>query len=312
QAFLDKPKDWDAWNIDANFEDQKWDLLEEQPEKELYAYFGPQKTFWRITKRFRNSVIVQDIIIYPGVPRLDILTKVDWREEHILLKAAVAVAAKSDFATFEIPYGSIQRPTTRNTPAEKAMFEVPALRWADISDASGGISLLNDSKYGHDAKGNVLRLSLLRSPKWPDPNADMGHHEFTYSIYPHAGTWREAGTVRRGYELNTPLLAIATQAHTGSLPTANSFISIEPADAIVTAIKKAEDDDGLIIRFYESAGRDTQVSLRVPPGATRAVETNLMEKEEKALGIDSRGRILIPTRAYEIKTVKVMFAPPAK
>jgi alpha-mannosidase len=238
--------------------------------------------------------------------------EVDWHEEHILIKAAVAVAAKSDFATYEIPYGSIQRPTTRNTPAEKAMFEVPALRWADISDANGGISLLNDSKYGHDAKGNVLRISLLRSPKWPDAQADMGHHEFTYSIYPHMGTWREAGTVRRGYELNTPLLAIAVQAHTGALPPEHSFVSIEPGNVIVTAMKKAEDDDGLIIRFYEFAGKETQSSLRLPPGATRAVETNLMEKEEKALTIGNNARIQIPTRAYEIKTVKVQFAPPEK
>ena len=189
---------------------------------------------------------------------------------------------------------------------------MPALRWADIFDANGGISLLNDSKYGHDAKGNVLRISLLRSPKWPDANADMGHHEFTYSIYPHAGTWREAGTVRRGYELNTPLLTFATQAHTGALPPEHSFVSIQPENVIVTAIKKAEDDDGLIIRFYEFAGKETQVSLRLPFGATVAMETNLMEKEEVALVVNNVRHIQISTRPYEIKTVKVLFAPPEK
>jgi alpha-mannosidase len=310
QAFVDKPKDWDAWNIDANFEDKKWDLMDSEEVKLVEK--GPVRAAIRVVRKFQNSKFVQFITLYAGVPRVDIRMEADWHEEHILIKAAIAVAAKSDFATYEIPYGSIQRPTTRNTPAEKAMFEVPALRWADISDENGGVSLLNDSKYGHDAKGNVLRISLLRSPKWPDPNADMGHHEFTYSIYPHAGTWREAGTVRRGYELNTPLLAIATQSHSGSLPAAHSFVSVEPANAIITAIKKAEDDDGLIIRFYESVGRETQVSLRLPPGAVRAVETDLMEKEERALEIDSNGRIVIPTRAYEIKTVKVMFALAAK
>jgi alpha-mannosidase len=169
--------------------------------------------------------------------------------------------------------------------------------------------LLNDSKYGHDAKGNVLRLSLLRSPKWPDPNADMGHHEFTYSIYPHAGTWREAGTVRRGYELNYPLLAVSVQPHKGVLPASHSFVSVSPENIVVTAIKKAEDDDGLIIRFYEWAGRETQVTLTLPAGATRAVETNLMEKAEKALSIEKNGSIVVPTRPYEIKTVKVIFDP---
>lgn len=309
QAFRDKPKDWDAWNIDADFENQKWDLTDAEEVKLIET--GPVRAVVRVVRKFQNSRFVQNLTLTAGIPRVDIRMEADWHEEHILIKAAVGIAAKSDFATFEIPYGSIERPTTRNTPEGKAKFEVPALRWADISDANGGISLLNDSKYGHDAKDNVLRISLLRSPKWPDAQADMGHHEFTYSIYPHQGTWREAGTVHRGYELNYPLLAIAAQAHTGALPPVHSFVGIEPADAIVTAIKKAEDDDGLIIRFYESAGRETQVSLRLPPGATRAVETNLMEKEEKALEI-SGGRIRIPTRAYEIKTVKVMFAPPAK
>ncbi len=310
QAFRDKPKDWDAWNIDADFENQKWDLMDAEEVKLVET--GPVHAVIRVVRKFQNSRFVQNITLTAGVPRIDIRMEADWHEEHILVKAAIAVAAKSDFATFEIPYGSIERPTTRNTPAEKAMFEVPALRWADISDANGGISLLNDSKYGHDAKGNVLRISLLRSPKWPDPQADMGHHEFTYSIYPHMGTWREAGTVRRGYELNTPLLAISAQTHTGSLPPEHSFVSIEPGNVVVTAIKKAEDDDGLIIRFYEFAGRETQVSLGLPPGATRAVETNLMEKEEKGLAIGSNARILIPARAYEIKTVKVTFAPPEK
>ncbi len=310
QAFRDKPKDWDAWNIDADFENQKWDLMDAEEVK--LTETGPVRAVIRVVRKFQNSKFVQNITLTACSPRIDIRMEADWHEEHILIKAAFPVNAKSDFATYEIPYGSIERPTTRNTPAEKAMFEVPALRWADISDANGGVSLLNDSKYGHDAKDNVLRISLLRSPKWPDPNADMGHHEFIYSIYPHAGTWREAGTVRRGYELNTPLMAIAAQTHAGALPPVQSFVSIEPGNVIVTAMKKAEDDDGLIIRFYEFAGKETQVSLRLPPGATRAMETNLMEKEERALEIGVNSRIVIPTRAYEIKTVKVMFAPPAK
>jgi alpha-mannosidase len=307
QAFRDKPKDWDAWNIDANFEDQKWDLIDADGVKLVES--GPVRGVIRVVRKFQKSTFVQYITLTAGVPRVDIRMEADWHEEHILIKAGVAVAAKSDFATYEIPYGSIQRPTTRNTPAEKAMFEVPALRWADISDENGGVSLLNDSKYGYDAKGNVLRLSLLRSPKWPDANADMGQHEFTYSIYPHAGTWREAGTVRRGYELNYPLIAFATQAHAGALPVSHSFISISPENIVVTAIKKAEDDNSLIFRFYESAGREAQVILALPPGATRAVEANLMEKEEKALSIEKNGTVRVPTRAYEIKTVKVSFAP---
>ena len=142
---------------------------------------------------------------------------------HVLLKAAFPLAASGPFATYEIPYGTIDRPTTRNNSWEKAQFEVPAMRWADLSGpgADGkvhGLSILNQTKYGYDAVGNTLRLTLLRSPKWPDAEADMGHHHFHYALYPHAGTWKEALTVRHGYEYNYPLTAVVTTAHPGSLP----------------------------------------------------------------------------------------------
>src|SRR5581483_2875445 len=159
----------------------------------------------QVKHHFQNSAFVQDIIMYSGVARVDVNMQADWHEKHILLKVAFPVSVHSKMATFEIPFGSIERPTTRNTSEEQAQFEVPALHWADLSDTQHGLSVLNDCKYGYDAKGNVLRLSLLRSPAWPDPHADEGHHEFTYSLYPHRGTWRQAETVRRGYELNYKL-----------------------------------------------------------------------------------------------------------
>ncbi len=301
QAFRDKPRDWDAWNIDADLENEKWDL--DQAETVELVEQGPVRAAIRVVKKFGDSRFTQDITLYAGIPRADIRTEADWHEEHVLLKAAFPVAARSDFAAFEIPYGSIQRPTTRRTPEEQAKFEVPALRWADLSDASGGLSLLNDSKYGYDAKGNVLRLSLLRSPTWPDPNADRGHHQFTYSLYPHAGSWIAAGTVERGYELNYPLLVVAADSHAGSLPASYSFATLAPENVILTALKRAEDDDSWLVRFYEYAGRETLVRLRLP-GAVRAWETDLMEKDERPLEVQS-GEILVPTRPYEIKTVRV-------
>src|SRR5262249_23765649 len=146
----------------------------------------------RVRHHFQNSSFTQNITLYPDAARVDVNMQTDWHEKHILLKVAWPVSVHSRFATFEIPFGSVERPTTRTTLEEKAQFEVPAEHWADISDHEHGLSLLNDSKYGYDAKGNVLRLSLLRSPTWPDPHADEGHHEFTYAVYPHGGTWKEA------------------------------------------------------------------------------------------------------------------------
>jgi alpha-mannosidase len=303
------------------------------------------------------------------VPRVDVHMQADWHEQHILLKVAFPVSARSDKATFEIPYGSVERPTTRNTPAEQAQFEVPALRWADISDsgappstasapplpacapflpldaphlsarappsspasgdrvgASHGFSLLNDSKYGYDAKDNVLRLSLLRSPTWPDPETDQGSHEFTYSLYPHGGTWREALTVHRGYELNYPLMAVTTGQHPGPLPAEKSFFGTAEDNVVITAIKKQApqepvqafydgqprtvhpEEGALIIRFYEWAGKKGDIHLNLPQPGVAAWEMNLMEVAQSPLSLAANPNVLtVPTNPYEIKTVKVHF-----
>ena len=305
QAFYDKPQKWDAWNIDADFEKQHWDL--DKADEVKLVEGGPLRAIIRVKKHFQNSTFVQDITMYAGVPRVDVKMQADWHEKHILLKVAFPLSAHSDKATFEIPYSSIERPTTRNTPAEQAKFEVPAQRWADLSDTKHGFSLLNDSKYGYDVKGNVLRLSLLRSPEWPDPHADEGHHEFTYSLYPHAGTWRDAQTVRRGYELNYKLLAIRSQKHDGTLPAEYSFIKIESDNVVLTAVKKSEDDDSLVLRFYEWAGREEDVKLQLPAGARSASETDLMERSITDLAVHD-DVVTVHTKPYEIKTIKVRFA----
>ena len=230
---------------------------------------------------------------------------IDWHEAHILLKAAFPVAASSDFATYDIPYGTIDRPTTRNNSWEKAQFEVPAMRWADLGDGKHGLSVINQTKYGYDAVGNLLRLSLLRSPKWPDPEADMGHHHFQYALYPHSGTWREAMTVLHGYEYNYPLAAEVATTHSGALPAEHSFASVSPDSVVLTAVKKAEDAKGLIFRVYEWAGKDATVEFHVPPGATSATVTNLQETPEGSSLTVSGDVVKAPIHPYEILTLRV-------
>jgi len=306
QAFRDKPKQWDAWNIDADFEKEHWDL--DHADEVKLVESGPLRAILRVKNHFQNSTFVRDITITAGSPRVDVSMTADWHEKHILLKVAVPSSAHNEKATFEIPYGSIERPTTRNTPAEKAKFEVPALHWADISDATHGVSLLNDCKYGYDAKGNVLRLSLLRSPEWPDPHADEGLHEFTYSLYPHGGSWRDALTVRRGYELNYPLLVRQIEKHEGELKDELSFLQIESDNVVLTAAKKAEKEDALILRFYEWAGKEADVRLHLPVRATLVSETDLMERPTADLPLRD-GSVTVHTKPYEIKTVQIRFAP---
>jgi alpha-mannosidase len=305
QTFVDKPKQWDAWNIDADFEKQHWDL--DKADEVKLVENGPLRAIIRVKNHFQNSTFVRDITLYAGVPRVDVKMQAEWHEKHILLKVAFPVSAHSDKATYEIPFGSVERPTTRNTPAELAQFEVPAQRWADISDSTHGFSLLNDSKYGYDAKGNVLRLSLLRSPEWPDPHADEGHHEFTYSLYPHGGGWKDSQTIRRGYELNYKLIPRSPEKHEGSLPAEHSFLQVQPDNVIVTALKKAEDENALVLRFYEWAGKESDVTIQLPPGNQSAMETDLMEKSSGNLSLHN-GAVTVHTKPYEIKTIKVQFS----
>jgi alpha-mannosidase len=309
QTFVDKPKQWDAWNIDADFEKQHWDLDKADEVKLIES--GPLRAVIEVKNHFQNSTFIRDITLYAGVPRVDIRMQTEWHEKHILLKVAFPVSAHSDKASYEIPFGSVERPTTRNTPAEKAQFEVPAQRWADISDATHGLSLLNDCKYGYDAKGNVLRLSLLRSPEWPDPHADEGHHEFTYSLYPHGAGWKDALTIRRGYELNYKLLSLQVEKHQGTLSPEHSFVQPQNDDVIVSALKKAEDDNSLVLRFYEWAGKEADVTLDVPPGATGAAATDLMERAEGSVSIQG-SNIKVHTKPYEIQSVKIEYPQAAQ
>jgi alpha-mannosidase len=315
-AFKDKPKQWDAWNIDADF-DQVFTKRDMTDSVHLVEQ-GPLRAAIRIVRTWQNSRVVQEIRLYAGLDRVDIVNDVDWHETHVLLKAAFPLAAKSGVATYEIPYGSIERPTTRNNTWEAARFEVSALRWADLGDGDHGVSLINESKYGYDAKGNVLRISLLRSPTWPDPNADRGHHHFSYSLYPHAGDWKKALTVRRGYEFNYKLKAVQVEAHGGWLPRAHSFVGVNQENVVVTAMKKTEDGNGLLLRFYEWAGKRSDVELTVPSGATGATLTNLMEKTEgSSLALTENNKVTVPVHPYEIVSVRLDYphagqAPPTQ
>jgi alpha-mannosidase len=305
-AFHDNPKQYDAWNIDSDFE-KSFTRLDSADSVQLVES-GPLRATIRVTRTWQQSKFVQDIRLYAGLDRVDVMNDIDWHEAHILLKAAFPLAASSAEATFEIPYGSIQRPTTRNNTWEAAKFEVPALRWADLGDSAHGFSLINESKYGYDAKDNVLRISLLRSPTWPDAEADRGHHHFAYSLYPHAEDWKQALTVRRGYEFNDKLTALAVNQHAGASPAHDSFVSCDQDNVVVTALKKAEDGDALLLRFYEWAGKTTEVHFTLPPGAISAHLSNLMEQTEGSpLAVSSDGKITVPVHPFEIVSVRVEY-----
>ncbi len=302
QFFKDTPKDYDAWNIDPGTLDVAPATIDKADSVELLRTAEPSI---RVTRHWQNSKFVQTFSFAADGDEVNVDNEIDWHEAHVLLKAAFPLAATGPFATYEIPYGTIDRPTTRNNSWEKAQFEVAAMRWADLGDGKHGLSVINDTKYGYDAVGNTLRLTLLRSPKWPDAEADMGHHHFHYSLYPHAGIWKDAMTVRHGYEYSYPLTAVVTTAHAGSLPAAHSFASLTPENVVLTAVKKAEDAKGLIFRVYEWAGKDTTAEFHVPPGATAATVTNMMETPEGAPLPLAGDVVKAPIHPYEILTIRV-------
>ncbi|MGA7857461.1 MAG: glycoside hydrolase family 38 C-terminal domain-containing protein, partial [Terracidiphilus sp.] len=307
QFFKDNPKEYDAWNIDPGTLDVPPMVIEHADSVELLKTAEPGI---RVARHWGNSKFVQTFSLTADGDMVNVDNQIDWHESHILLKAAFPLAATSPFATYEIPYGTIDRPTTRNNSWEKAQFEVPAQRWADLGDGRHGFSLINESKFGYDAVGDLLRLTLLRSPKWPDPDADMGHHHFHYALYPHAGTWKEALTIRHGWEYNYPLTAVVTTAHPGALPPDHSFASVTPDNVVLTAVKKAEDANGIIFRCYEWAGKDATVEFHVPPGATGATVTNMMENPEGS-PLELAGDVVkAPIHPYEILTIRVDYPTP--
>ncbi len=313
QAFKDTPKQYDAWNIDADFEDVFTNFGAQMVDSVKLLEHDSLRAVIRVSMHWQSSKFVEDITLYDRLPHADVVWDIDWHERHVLLKAAFPLAASSAEATYEIPYGTIERPTTRNNSFEKAKFEVNAIRWADLGDGKNGFSLINETKYGYDAKGNVLRLSLLRSPVYPDPEADQGQHHFSYALYPHSGDWKQALTMRQGYDFNYRLAAMEVPAHGGTLGSSFSFVKTEPDNVVVTAMKKTEDGDGLLLRFFEWSGKQTNVTLTLPPGIVSATLANLMEKPEgSALSVANGRQVTVPVTPYEIQTVIVHYPSPNK
>ncbi len=278
QIFQDGPEREAAWNVHETFEKRRYPFTE--PAAIEIVETGPVRAALRITRKFRNSLLRCEVRIYRTVPRIDFAMDVDWQERHAMLKAAFPVAVRSPQAAFEIQFGAIQRPTHRNTSWERQKFEVAAQYWADLSEAGYGVALLNDSKYGYDVKGNVLRITLLRGPDYPDPEADRGRHQFTYSLLPHANAWQEAGVVRRAKELNFPATARvrAAQAAAGGGEPARSFCNIGGRGAVLETLKPAHDGDGWILRVYESHGGRSPVRIEFERPIREVLRCNLVEE----------------------------------
>ena len=302
QLFHDRPLVWDAWDIDPAFEQHP--AGEAQLQSVEVVQEGEAADILRMSWQLSESTIEQDIVFRHHDGRIDFVTRIDWQESHKLLKVAFPVEVLSEQATYEIPFGAIPRKTHRNTSWEEAQYEVCGHRWADLSEQGYGVALLNDSKYGYDIKGHTLRLSLLRAPGWPDPGADRGEHEFTYSLLPHAGSWQEAAVVKRGYELNHPVQSLFTTSHTGELPPVHSYAQLDGKQVILDTLKPAESGEGYVLRMYESGGGRERIRIQLPAAGDARV-TNLLERPLSPLVCEA-GSVELPMKPFEVKTVHVV------
>ena len=281
QAFQDSGQYWDAWNIDPNYE--KHQLPAPILKDISWIAQGEIRQSLRVVRQIGKSEFCQDYIVEIGSPLLKIKTVANWQETHVLVKAAFGLNVEADFATCEIPGGAIDRTTKPQTPAEKAKWEVPILRWTDISNDGFGVSLLNDCKYGCDLQPNQIRLTLLRGSTWPDEQADVGVSEFTCAVYPHSGNWQEAGTVRQGYELNLPLLVkvlpkLEENGHK-TLPAVGKFLDLSAENLVLMAFKQSEDDSNVwILRCCECHGKEAKLELKSDLGLAISQPVDLLEQ----------------------------------
>ncbi|HHY48509.1 MAG TPA: alpha-mannosidase, partial [Alphaproteobacteria bacterium] len=269
----DKPRNWDAWDLEDDYAKKGIELTQVSAVQVVEQ--GPHRAAVRLVRRFRNSTIAQTYALEANGTRLDIETEIDWHDRHCLLRALTPVAVRTMHATFEHAFGVVKRTTHENTSWDAAQFEVPGHRFADMSEPGFGVALLNDAKYGHSAKGNVLGLSLVRSPVYPDPLADEGGQRFTYALYPHAGDWYEGRVREEAEDLNQPLLG---ETASGVHRVAYQLLGTNGIDAALSAFKPAEDGNGLIFRVYEPAGRRGDFAIELPEGWAVADSVSILEE----------------------------------
>jgi alpha-mannosidase len=317
-----------------------------------FPHTGPWLSAVRARHRLRDSRLTLTISLAAGSPRLDFALEVDWLERGAPdvgvpgLRVSFPLAITEGVARFECPNGHVARPTdpklfTSYTHkwcggSGLALYpeDVPAQKWVDLTGRplvgrtsglpeAAGATILNDSKYGHSVVGNVMRMTLIRSSYDPDPLPELGHHSIRFAVQPHVGEWTVSDSTRAGYAFNLPLNLIATDLHQGRLPARKAFVELLTSSIMLSALKRAEDSDALILRLYEMEGKATEARIALDPAllsgaaspgrnprgsqsAVTAVQTDLLERplaENTARFRDGVLSVRLP--AFGLVTVKI-------
>ncbi len=304
RTYEDRPMQWDNWDIDVFYQRKPYEADWYSPARVIEN--GEVRMVVEFECGFLDSTVTQQVCLYHQIPRIDFRTKADWKTHHVILKTHFSVDVNTTRASYEIQFGNVERETTNNYSWDTAKFEACGHKWADLSENSSGISLLNDCKYGYGIKKGDMSLTLIKSGTYPNEDADIGEHEFTYSIYPHAGRWQEAKTVEMAYNLNVPMLAKRTGRQEGCGGEYESFLKCSQESCFVEVIKKAEDGNGVIVRMYENKNNRVRAQIQTAYPIAHVYECNLLEENEEEL---TAGKNCFETvfKPYEIKTFRLIF-----
>jgi len=296
ELYEDLPVDFDAWDIDPFHLETRTDCPPADRMAALDA--SPLRAEALFERRAGEaSTLRQTFRLDAGAHRLEVHTVADWHESHRLLKVAFPLAVHAHEATYETAFGVARRPTHYSTRHDLARYEVPGHRFADMSEHGFGVALLSESKYGYSAFGDTLRMSLLRAPKSPDPEADMGEHAFAYALYPHTGGWQDGGVLAEAAAFNAPL-------RWGTGLNRGAWLRVDPPGLVLDTVKLAEDSDALVLRLYEPYGARGRAHIELAMPFSSARRSNLLE-HDLGPAATSGSAIAVDYRPWEIVTLIV-------
>lgn len=302
KIFIDGPQFEDAWNLYEDYKKREvacdWDTRINAIENNDF------KTVIRVEKNIPGCKIIQDIVLTNVSPLIEFRTIIDWSMRHRILRVYFPMNVRAQNASYETGFGTYQRPTIASTNDEIQKFEVCAHKFADLSDTSYGVALINDCKYAHSCDDDTLGLSLLRGTTFPDPEADIGTHEINYAIYPHSGSYADAQVPRMAHDFNTPIRILEQNESTAFAANGKSILTCDSRDLIIDTIKRAEDGKGIIIRAYEANGSSGNASVTLCGISGDVYSTDLLETEIGKIECD-RNTFTFEYKPFEILTFKV-------
>ena len=300
RVFEDYPNLHDAWEFEEYMEIKPYIL---DTADSIAPIFDGERAGFEINISYNSSVIREKVWFYSKSPRIDLEMNIDWFEKMNSLKLMFPTSILAEKANCDIQFGHIERQTHRNTDWDKAKFEICAQKWIDISEYGYGISFLSDSKYGYSAEGGKIGLTCLKCPTFPNPEADVGNHVFSYALLPHSGDFCKAGVIREAHSFNRPISVLRVKKQRGDLPSEFSLISADNPAIIIETAKPAEDNRGIIVRLYESFGSTARAKINVPNGFSKATLTNLIERDLEPIDMID-GKIDITAHPFEIITLR--------